>query len=519
SDFEVPIGDAGKFYWVDRVDGFYFTCDDDLIYPEDYIYRIKSRILKSEYPVVIGWHGSVFYTPFKDYYDNKSRRVFSFSAPRPYDTPVHVLGTGCLGFHTSHIKVSFSDFPTPNMADVYFAKLGQEQEIPFVVIKHMKSEIIEASDSQEFSIYQHSSNDVKESKHNTKLIQNEIVSSLKWHLHFIKKYLKILIIGRFNINAKGGVFKSSNLLVENLKKLGHSVDFCCLSEINEFNFSKTNFDFSIIYAPDPDRPDFSDCLDKVKMLADNKCVCAVNFSFNLDLDRSEWIKNQLLKLNVAYDSPRIYCASFSNSTQLKFDKKYSKYIINLPKTISIEQPTNHAYDNREGIFLGDLAKLGNEKLVHGHVVKWIEKIRINLPHVNIYALKHYHTDIKLLDYIKILPYDKNINNMLSKFRICVCLTPGATFEMIPVESLICGTPVIHRNMPQSLSEYLSPISVEVSTPVELGEMCKQIYESEDIWNRLNVAGYSSNEFFDVKNVSALIDLSIRKALSRSQIGK
>lgn len=514
-DFDREIGDAGKFYWVDNHEGFYFTCDDDLIYPIDYVERIKKRITSNDYPIVVGWHGSVILTPFENYYDGKSRRVFTFGAPRPYDTPVHILGTGCLGFHTSHIDVSFNDFETPNMADVYFSRLGQIQKVPFIVIKHSKGEITEDDNSQEYSIYKHSSQEVSQSKHNTKEKQNEIVSSVKWKKSYSKTYLNILIVGRFEINQKGGVYKSSHLLKEYLERLGHNVETCCLSKIGKSLSRK--YDFSIIYAPDPERPDFGDCLSFVKKLADSNCVCAVNMSFNLNQKRSSWINKTLPELNSKYDKPRIFFASFSNSTQLCLDEKIKNLIIPFPKTIQLDRRANKSYHEREGIFLGDLAKLSNNNLVHGNIAKWVEQIRVQLPHVNIYALKHYHTEKQPLNYLKIIPYNENIGEILNKFRLAVCLVPGATFEMIPVESMIAGTPVIHRSMPQSLSEYLSPVSVQVETPEELGEICRQLYERQDIWERISDAGYSSNRFFNIENISANIDLAIRKAISRSGI--
>lgn len=517
SDFHKDIGDAGKFYWVDDFEGYYFTCDDDLVYPPNYVERILSAIENYKEPVVVGWHGSVILTPFTNYYDSNSRRVFSFGAPRSNDTPVHVLGTGCLGFNTRHIKVKFNDFKTPNMADVYFALLGQDQNVPFIVIKHDKGEIYEIEESQDFSIYQHSSKNVDKSRHNTKERQNEIVSSINWTINYVKSKLNILVLGRFKINEKGGIFKSSNLLNDALQSLGHSVDVVCLSELGSTNLKKERYDFSIVYAPDPERPDFGDCLSFIKEIANKGTVCAVNFSFNLVQSRTDWIASQLQNLNSNYPNPRIFFASFSNSTSLTFPESIRKYIVPFAKTIDIDRYENACYHDREGIFLGDLAKLSNEKLVFGKVSKWLEQIRIHLPHVNIYALKHYHTNEMPTNYIKVIPYSKDIGAVLRKFRIAICLTPGATFEMIPLESMLCGTPVVFRNMPQSHSEYLAPIGVEVHTPEELGVICKNIYEREQLWTGLSKAGYASKEFFDIENVSSALDLSIRKCLLRSGI--
>jgi glycosyltransferase involved in cell wall biosynthesis len=403
------------------------------------------------------------------------------------------------------------------MADVYFAKLGQEQQIPFVVIKHSRNEIKEYPDSNQVSIYMHSRSDTKGSHHNTKIMQNMIVKSLNWQIHYPKKFLRILVIGRFKTNEKGGIFKSSYLLSKNLSSLGHKVETCCLTELNQFDFGLNCFDFSIIYAPDPGRPDFANCIDKVKHLNRLGVVCAVNFSFNLNIERTQWIREQLDELNEEYKKPQCFFASFSNASAILLGDKYRDRVVTFPKTIFLKQSMslNPSYTEREGIFLGDIAKLGDKTLTQGDAVKWIEQIRKELPHVNIYALKHYHSEIRLPGYIQVLPYTGEIEKMLVRFRLCVNLTPGATFEMIPLEAMLSGTPVIHRRMPQSLSEYLSPNSIEVDSAHELGEVCKRLYENKVLWKKLNRAGFGAYDFFRVENVISALELSIRKCLIRA----
>lgn len=515
------LGDAGKFFWVDEFDGYYFTCDDDLIYPCDYVEKIISCIEEINKPVVVGWHGSIILSPFDNYYDAKSRRVFSFGASRPQNTPVHVLGTGCLGFNTKDIRISLSDFKTPNMADVYFAIVAQSQNIPLLVIRHAKGEIIEQEHTQVISINKISANSVKGSRHNTKELQTQLVKERSWRLNLPDRRLSIGVVGRFKTNSKGGIFKSSRLLVENLQYLGHEVREYCTSDDNDLDKLVANsgsFDFVLVYAPDPERPDFASLIDKVKAIAAKGVPCAVNFSFNLQLDRSKWIVEKVKELNAIYSKPRIFLAAFTNATQYLHSLEAIKdYVVCIPKTLDPGDFKNRDFLEREGIFLGDLAKLTDQKLTFGDSRKWIEQIRTRLPHVNIYALKHYHTDKHLLDYLKILPFEKNgLSDVLSRFRICVCLTPGATFEMIPVEAAMLGTPVVHRAMPQSLSEYISPFSVEVNTPFELGEVCLRIYEREDIWSRLSNACAASYDSLKIENISAAIEIGIRKAIFRSK---
>lgn len=518
-DYNRDLGDSGKFLWVENHHGYYFTADDDLIYPNDYIARTIDKIKFYKNKAVVGWHGGLLKTPFKDYYNAETRRVFSFSAPRPYDTPVHVLGTGCLGFNTTTIKIGINDFVQPNMADIWFAKRAQEDGVAFVVMEHKKGEIVESELSQEISINQNCIKDI-DTKSNTKKIQNNVCKEISWKIHLYDTFLKIGIVGRFSTNKKGGIFKSSNILVNDLRNLGHEVKEFCISDKNQILESingNENFDFVLVYAPDPERPDFGELIDIVKIFASKKIVCAVNFSINLNIDRSNWIYKKIIELNSPFSSPRIFIATFTNaSSMIKELYGLEKYMVVFPKTLDPGESNNLDYNEREGVFFGDIAKLTNHSLTHTNSVKWIEQVRIRMPHVNIYALKHYHTDKKLQDYINIIPYSNNLSEILSRFRISVCLTPGATFEMIPVESAMLGTPVIHRSMPQSLSEYLSPISTVVNSPAELGEMSLRIYENENIWRKLSSASASLKTSLFHKNLCASIENSIRICLLRSK---
>src|ERR1700751_3970405 len=60
SGFDHPLGDIadnGKFYEADKVDGYHLTCDDDLIYPKDYIEKIINGIENNNRKAVVGFHG------------------------------------------------------------------------------------------------------------------------------------------------------------------------------------------------------------------------------------------------------------------------------------------------------------------------------------------------------------------------------------------------------------------------------------------------------------------------------
>ena len=133
------VGDAGKFFWLGSDADYYLTCDDDILYPPDYVARTIAAIERYGRRAVIGWHGALLDEPFSDYY--ATRTILSFYRECKFDTPVHVLGTGATGFHVSTLEIAFPDFHAPNMADIWLAAKGQRAGVPFIVCAHQANEL------------------------------------------------------------------------------------------------------------------------------------------------------------------------------------------------------------------------------------------------------------------------------------------------------------------------------------------------------------------------------------------
>lgn len=131
-------GDAGKFCRFDMA-YIYFSCDDDLIYPPNYVEKTLERM--KEYPgCIVSYHGrTLANTPVKSYYkDNCSTRVQCLH-DYPNDEYVHCGGTGVMAFH-NRIRITMEDFPLdyPNMADIHMGLYAQANKIPIVALKHEK---------------------------------------------------------------------------------------------------------------------------------------------------------------------------------------------------------------------------------------------------------------------------------------------------------------------------------------------------------------------------------------------
>ncbi len=127
------LGDSGKFFWCDDNDNSYLlTCDDDIIYPPDYVAKLIGAIERYKIGVIVGFHGIILKPPVRSYY--RDRKVFHCSSHLDEDQYVHMVGTGCAAWHSSTLEMSLKDFKIPNMADIWLGRLCQKQEVPVLTV-------------------------------------------------------------------------------------------------------------------------------------------------------------------------------------------------------------------------------------------------------------------------------------------------------------------------------------------------------------------------------------------------
>jgi hypothetical protein len=130
------IGDGFKFLKLSESDGYYFTIDDDLIYPARYADYMIESFEKYGRKYIVTLHGRTFYEyPVVSYYRSPH---YNFRCLGDVETDVLVDfgGTGVMMFHTDLLKFSSEDIKLPNMADIWVAKFAKEREIKIACINH-----------------------------------------------------------------------------------------------------------------------------------------------------------------------------------------------------------------------------------------------------------------------------------------------------------------------------------------------------------------------------------------------
>lgn len=129
-------GDAYKFYKLMDSDGYFFTIDDDLIYPENYTQYMVDKVNQYDRKSIITLHARTFNSfPINSFY-GRNTSVYHFRQLLNEDCKVQFGGTGVMCFHTDLFKVPIEYFDRPNMADVWIGKYAKENNIEIVCAKH-----------------------------------------------------------------------------------------------------------------------------------------------------------------------------------------------------------------------------------------------------------------------------------------------------------------------------------------------------------------------------------------------
>jgi hypothetical protein len=129
-----PKGDLGacaKFVMADQWDGYYFTMDDDILYPPDYCEKMIAAVERYDRQAIICAHANILHTNFTRYLD---RHCLRFQRRLERDTPAHLGGSGTLAFHAPSLRVDLNVFPLRNLDDPQLGVYCQRHSIPIICI-------------------------------------------------------------------------------------------------------------------------------------------------------------------------------------------------------------------------------------------------------------------------------------------------------------------------------------------------------------------------------------------------
>lgn len=124
------LTDNGKFAFFKPNDGVYFTCDDDIAYPNNYIeYTLKK--LRSYPECILSYHGRRLTNREERYYRRPT--PYRFSNALTYDALLDVPGTGVMVFDSAYFDVSrIAPDPRQRMTDVLVGLEAMQQGIQII---------------------------------------------------------------------------------------------------------------------------------------------------------------------------------------------------------------------------------------------------------------------------------------------------------------------------------------------------------------------------------------------------
>ncbi|MEZ2219249.1 FkbM family methyltransferase [Rhizobium sp. RCC_161_2] len=170
-------GDAGKFWGLEQVeDAIYVTCDDDIIYPDDFVARMVGELAQLRGQAVVSVHGSIILQPSRGYYKERGRAVFHYERSLMRRRRVHVAATGTGAFHSSVVKMTLADFRHRNMADIWLAEYLHRQGIPAYAVPRKEGWLL-SIEVPRSSIYAQSAANTG-STYDSSRRQDEVLSSI-----------------------------------------------------------------------------------------------------------------------------------------------------------------------------------------------------------------------------------------------------------------------------------------------------------------------------------------------------
>jgi hypothetical protein len=122
------LTDNGKFFWSTNKNEYYFTLDDDIIYPPDYVKKTLPQIKDR----IVTYHGRKLKGLNRSYY--RKHEVFHCTRVQHYPQIVDVGGTGVMAFNTNKIHIDIADSLPRKMTDILVGLTAAMNKYPIVCL-------------------------------------------------------------------------------------------------------------------------------------------------------------------------------------------------------------------------------------------------------------------------------------------------------------------------------------------------------------------------------------------------
>ena len=131
--------DAGKFYPLSlNLGGYFLACDDDMIYPPDYVQRITSDIDRLGGKRVVGYGGGRLQSPpIQSYYRGGRTQKLRWDEDVEHDWPCNIMLTCVCGWRSDLLPgFDHTSCTVPMMGDIWLALAAQTHGVGMTVVPH-----------------------------------------------------------------------------------------------------------------------------------------------------------------------------------------------------------------------------------------------------------------------------------------------------------------------------------------------------------------------------------------------
>jgi GR25 family glycosyltransferase involved in LPS biosynthesis len=124
------ITDNGKFFWSLTDAEYYFTLDDDFIYPPDYVKKTLPQIGDR----IVSYHGRQLRGVGKSYY--RGHKIYAFDKTLTTEKVIDVASTGLMAYNTKYFNPQLWKKPIYKMSDLVIALDATLSQKKIVCLPH-----------------------------------------------------------------------------------------------------------------------------------------------------------------------------------------------------------------------------------------------------------------------------------------------------------------------------------------------------------------------------------------------
>jgi len=129
-------GDAAKFHGLKKVKGYIFSCDDDLLYPRDYVRVMINKLQEHDNQVILTNHGRIMNPkPVSNSYTDR-QAAFRCLGNVYEEHYLDIGGSGVMAWHSDYFFPDVDKVLIKNMADIWIAKFASEQGCKILLNPH-----------------------------------------------------------------------------------------------------------------------------------------------------------------------------------------------------------------------------------------------------------------------------------------------------------------------------------------------------------------------------------------------